>query len=234
MKTLRYAVRGLKKSPGFTAVAVAALALGIGANAAIFSLVEAIFLQPLPYEQPERLVQVNSAAPEQGINQAGVSWPRYEVLRERQQVFSDVSVAIGNAYTITGLGDPEQAQAFMVSGNFFSLLGVEPAVGRTFVADESKPGGPAVVILSNGFWQSHFGGQRDAIGKKLTLDGKPHEIVGVLPATVAAFPLGQLELFTARPFEAPFLNQKQIDDGGFFFNVLGRLKPGVELEQVRA
>ena len=234
MKTLRYAVRSLKKSPGFTAVAVVALALGIGANAAIFSLVEAIFLQPLPYEHPERLVQINSSAPEQGIDQAGFSWPRLEVLRERQQVFSDLSVSIFNAYTITGLGDPEQTQALMVSGNFFSLLGVEPALGRTFVAEEDKPGGPPVVILSNGFWRSHFGGQPDAIGKTLTLDGKPHTIVGVMPASVSSFPLGQTQLFTARPFEAPFLNRKQIDDGGFFFNVLGRLKPGVELAQVRA
>jgi predicted permease len=215
-------------------VAVAALALGIGANAAIFSLVEAIFLRPLPYANPERLVQINSAAPEQGIEQAGLSWPRYEAVRERQQVFSDMAVSIFNAYTITGMGDPEQAQALMVSGNFFTVLGVEPAVGRTFVADENKPGGPPVVILANGFWQSHFGGQRDAIGKTLTLDGKAHTIVGVLPASVSAFPLAQTELFTARPFEAPFLNRKQIDDGGFFFNVLGRLKPGVELAQVRA
>jgi len=234
MKTLRYAVRSLKKSPGFTAVAVVALALGIGANTAIFSLVEAIFLQPLPYAHPERLVQVNSSAPDQGIEQAGLSWPRYELLRERQQVFSDVSVSIFTAYTVTGMGDPEQVQSLMVSKNFFPLFGVKPAAGRTFVAEEEKPGGPAVVILSNAFWQSHFGGRPDAVGKTITLDGKAHEIVGVLPASVAGFPLAQTELFTARPFEAPFLNRKQIDDGGFFFNVIGRLKPGVELAQVRA
>ena len=234
MKTLRYAVRSLKKSPGFTAVAVVALALGIGANTAIFSLVEAIFLQPLPYVHPERLVQMNSSAPDQGIEQAGLSWPRYELLRERQQVFSDVSVSIFTAYTVTGMGDPEQVQSLMVSKNFFPLFGVKPAAGRTFVAEEEKPGGPAVVILSNAFWQSHFGGRPDAVGKTITLDGKAHEIVGVLPASVASFPLAQTELFTARPFEAPFLNRKQIDDGGFFFNVIGRLKPGVELAQVRA
>ncbi|HXT52095.1 MAG TPA: ABC transporter permease [Thermoanaerobaculia bacterium] len=234
MKTLRYAVRSLKKSPGFTAVAVAALALGIGANAAIFSLVQAIFLQPLPYAHPERLLQINSAAPEQGIEQAGLSWPRYELLRERQQAFSDLSVSIFNAYTVTGMGDPEQFQALMVSRNFFSLLGVEPAIGRAFTAEEEKPGGPPVVILSNGFWQKHFGGERDAVGKPITLNGVAHTIVGVLPAAVATFPLAQTELFTARPFEAPFLNRKQIDDGGFFFNVLGRLKPGVELAQAQA
>src|SRR5687767_5938266 len=123
MKTLRYAIRSLRKSPGFTAVAVLALALGIGANTAIFSLVEAIFLQPLPYEQPERLLQIGSAAPERGIDQAGLSWPRLEVLRARQRVFSAISVSIFNAYTVTGLGDPEQAQALMVSENFFSVLG---------------------------------------------------------------------------------------------------------------
>jgi len=234
MRTLRYAIRSLRKSPGFTAVAVAVLALGIGANSAIFSLIEGIFLQPLPYEHPAQLIQVTSSAPEQAIEQGGLSWPRFEVLRERQTVFSDVAVSIFNAYTVTGKGDPEQAQALMVSRNFFPLLGVEPALGRTFVAEEEKPGGPAVVMLSNGFWRTHFGGQPDAIGKTIVLDGKAHTIVGVLPASVDTFPLAQTALFTARPFEAPFLNRKQIDDGGFFFNVVGRLKPGVELAQVRA
>ena len=234
MKTLRYAFRSLRKTPGFTAVAVVALALGIGANTAIFSLVEAIFLQPLPYEQPERLVQVGSAAPDQGIDQAGLSWPRLEVLRERQRVFGDIAVSIFNGYTVTGLGDPEQAQALMVSANFFPLLGVRPALGRTFTGEEDRPGGPPVVILSNAFWRSRFGGQPDAVGKTVTLDGRPHTIVGVLPASVASFPLAQTQLFTARPFEAPFLNRTQIDDGGYFFNVIGRLRPGVELERVRA
>src|SRR4029079_13050949 len=128
-----------------------------------------------------------SSAPEQAIEQGGLSWPRFEVLRERQTVFSDVAVSIFNAYTVTGKGDPEQAQALMVSRNFFPLLGVEPALGRTFVAEEEKPGGPAVVMLSNGFWRTHFGGQPDAIGKTIVLDGKAHTIVGVLPASVDTF-----------------------------------------------
>jgi predicted permease len=234
MQTLRYAVRSLRKSPGFTAVAVIALALGIGANTAIFSLVEAIFLQPLPYAEPERLVQIGSAAPDRGIDQAGFSWPRLQVLRERQRVFSDLSVSIFNGYTVTGLGDPEQVFGFMVSDNFFSLLGVRPALGRTFTADEGKPGGPNVVVLSHGFWQNHFGGRPDAVGKAVNLNGQPYSIVGVMPERLAGFPLAQIELFTPRPFEAPFLNQKQIDDGGFFFNVIGRMKPGVEMEQVLA
>ncbi len=234
MQTIRYAVRSLKKSPGFTAVAVVALALGIGANTAIFSLVDAIFLSPLPYEDPGQLVQVNSSAPEQQIVQAGMSWPRLEVVRDRQDVFSDLSVSIFRAYTVTGLGDPEQAFALMVSENYFSLLGVEPAFGRSFSAEEEQPGGPPVVLLSHGFWQSHFGGRRDVLGKTVTLDGQAHTIVGVLPASASSFPLAQIQLFTPRPFEAPFLARKQIDDGGYFFNVVARLKQGVGLEQARA
>jgi len=234
METFRFAFRSLRKSPGFTAVAVLALALGIGANSAIFSLVEAIFLRPLPYAQPERLIQVTSESPEQQIFQAGVSKPRLDVLRERQRVFTDLSVSIFNAYTVTGLGDPEQVFALMVSENYFSLLGVAPELGRGFVAEEEKPGGPRVVIVSHPFWQSHLGGRRDVIGETIDLDGSPYEIVGVLPAKLSSFPLRQTHLFTPRPFEAPFLTQKQIDDGGYFYNVAGRLKPGVGLAAVRA
>jgi putative ABC transport system permease protein len=234
VQTIRYAFRSLMRSPGYIAVAVIALALGIGANTAIFSLVEAIFLSPLPYQDPGRLVQINSSAPEQQIVRAGMSWPRYEVVRDRQDVFSDLSVSTFNAYTVTGLGDPEQVFALMVSQNYFSLLGIEPALGRSFTAEEEQPGGPPVVLLSHGFWQSHFGGQREALGKTVTLDGQARTIVGVLPAAASSFPLAQTQLFTPRPFEAPFLTRKQIDDGGYFFNVVARLKPGVGLVQARA
>jgi len=234
METIRYAVRSLRKSPGFTAVAMVALALGIGANTAIFSLVEAIFLSPLPYRDPGRIVQLNSEDPQQNIVQGGFSWPRFEAVRERQRVFSDLSVSTFNAYTVTGLLDPEQVFGLMVSENYFSLLGIRPELGRTFTAEEEKPGGPPVVLLSHGFWRSHFGGQRDAVGKSLTLDGRPYTIVGVLPAALSSFPLAQIQLFTARPFEAPFLNRKQIDDGGYFFNVLARLEPGVSLSRASA
>jgi predicted permease len=233
LQTIRHAFRSLRKSPGYTAVAMIALALGIGANTAIFSLIDAIFLSPLPYEDPGRLVQVGSSAPEQQIVQAGMSWPRLEVLRERQDVFSDLSVSAFNAYTVTDLGDPEQVFGFMVSRNYFSVLGVQPALGRSFIADEDLPGGPPVVILSHGFWQSHFGGREDALSETVTLDGQAHTIVGVLPASVTGFPLAQIELFTPRPFEAPYLTHKQIDDGGYFFNVVARLAPEVGLERAR-
>src|SRR6187399_2361779 len=115
MSTLRFAFRSLRKSPGFSAVAVLALALGIGANTAIFSLVQAIFLRPLPYAEPEQIVQITSSLPERQLNRAGFSWPRLQVVRERQQVFSDMSVSLASAFTVTGKGDPEQVVGMMVS-----------------------------------------------------------------------------------------------------------------------
>ncbi len=234
MSTLRFAFRSLRKSPGFSAVAVLALALGIGANTAIFSLVQAIFLRPLPYAEPERIVQITSSIPERQLNRIGFSWPRLQAVRERQQVFSDISASTAAAFTITGNGDPEQVVGMMVSANYFPLLGAKAELGRTFLPEEDKPGGAPVVVLSHRYWQDHFAAKAEAVGQALTLDGKPHTIVGVLPARLSSFPLNQVALFTARPFEAPFLAQKQIDDGGFFFTVYARLEPGVEIRQVRA
>ena len=232
--TFKYALRSLRQAPGFTLLAVLALALGIGANSAIFSIINALFLRPLPYAQPERIVQLTSSEPARQIVQGGFSWPRLLAVQERQDVFSEVSVSSFNAYTVTGLGDPEQVQALLVSQNYFPLLGVAPALGRSFTADEEKAGGPDVVMLSYGYWLNHFGAKPEAIGQSLTLDGKPHTIVGVLPKDLAAFPLNQIALFTPRPYETPGLTQQQIDNGGFFYGVLARLKPGATLQQARA
>lgn len=234
MSVLRFAFRSLRKSPGFTAVAVLALALGIGANSAIFSLVQAIFLRPLPYAEAERIVQLTSTVPERQLNRIGFSWPRFEAVRERQQVFSDLAVSIGAPFTVTGAADPEQVVGLMVSANYFSLLGAKAELGRTFLPEEDRPGGAPVVVLSHRYWQDRFAGRQDAIGESLTLDGTPCTIVGVLPERLSSFPLNQVALFTARPFEAPFLARSQIDGGGFFFTVYARLKPGVQERQVRA
>jgi predicted permease len=234
MDTIKLAFRSLRQSPGFTLVAVLALGLGIGANSAIFSIINAIFLRPLPYVHPEQIVQLTSAVPEQQLVQAGFSWPRMLAVRERQQVFSDLSVSTPNAFNVTGSGDPEQVQGMIVSSNYFPLLGVQPLQGRGFSDDEDKPGGAAVVLLSYGYWQKHYAGKADAVGRSITLDGKPYTIIGVMPKSLSGFPLNQIGLFTTRPYESPFLTQQQIDDGGFFYTVYARLKPGVGIEQVRA
>ena len=234
MDTIAFAFRSLLKTPVFSLVAILALALGIGANSAIFSVIEAIFLRPLPYAHPEEIVQLRSALPERGLDQAPFSWPRMQAVRDRQQVFTDVAVSTPNAFVVTGAGDPEQLQGMIVSQNYFPLLGVQPMLGRNFPAEEDRPGGAPVVMLSYGYWQRHFAGRNDVVGQSLTLDGRPHTVIGVLPRDVAAFPLNQIAVFTTRPYEAPFAVRKQIDDGGLFFNVLGRLKPGVGMEEVRA
>ncbi|MGA9341970.1 MAG: ABC transporter permease, partial [Rhodanobacteraceae bacterium] len=234
MNTLRYALRSLSKSPGFSLVAVLVLALGIGANSAIFSVIDAIFLRPLPYADPGRIVQVSSDLPDRGLTQIGFSYPRMLAVRERQQVFSDLSISTQNAFTVTGRGDPEQVRGLMVSQNYFSLLGVQPLIGRNFLADEDRRGAPPVAILSYAYWQGHYAGRRDAIGQSIMLDGKPHTIVGVMPRSLSGFPLNRIDLFTTRPSEAPFLVREQVDNGGFFFTVLARLKPGVSLAEARS
>src|SRR5688572_30917096 len=168
---LRYALRQLTKSPGSSLLAVVALALGIGANSAMFSIVNALFLRPLPYPNAERLEQLTSSLPERQIDNAPFSWPRYLAVRDRQQVFSDVAVAAFNGFTLSGRGDAEQVQGVMASANYLSVLGVQPLYGRGFSAEEDRPGGLDVVLINSNFWQKRFGGAQDAIGQSLTLDG---------------------------------------------------------------
>ena len=234
MNAIAFAFRSLIKTPVFTFVAILALALGIGANSAIFSVIEALFLRPLPYVHPEQIVQLQSSLPERGLEQAALSYPRMLAVRDRQEVFTDIAVSTPNAYIVTGSGEPEQLQGMIVSQSYFPMLGVQPMLGRGFLADEDRAGGAPVVLLSYGYWQKHFAGRADVIGQSITLDGKPHTVIGVIPKEASTFPLNRFSLFTTRPYEAPFLTQQQIDDGGFFFTVLARLKPGVGIDQARA
>jgi predicted permease len=230
---IRLAFRQLAKSPGFSAVAIIALALGIGANTAIFSIINTIFLEPLPYAEPARLVQLTSSLPEKNINAFGFSLPRFRAVQEGQAVFSDLALSIFTGFTVTGRGDPAQVQGILVSANFLPTLGVQPLHGRNFSAEEDRPGGPPVVLLSHNYWKQHYHSNPGVLGESLTMDGRPHTIIGVLPPALSAFPLAQTELWAPRPAEVPFLVPAQLDGGGFFFQVLARLKPGVSLEQAR-
>ncbi|HKQ98807.1 MAG TPA: ABC transporter permease [Candidatus Polarisedimenticolia bacterium] len=226
---LRYAFRQLTRSPGFTLLAILALALGIGANAAMFSIVNTLFLRPLPYPEPERLMQLTSSIPESQLENVPFSWPRYVVMKERQEVFSDLAVATFNPYTVTGQGDPEQLQGMLLSANFLSVLGVQPIYGRGFSAEEDQPGGPDVLLISHNLWTRRFNADPAVLGRSLTLDGRPYAIIGVLPAAMSRFPLNQIDLFTPRPKEVPFLVPAQLENGAFSFQVIGRLKPGVTI-----
>ena len=231
MMALRRALRSLWMTPGFSLVAIVALALGIGANTAIYSLVQAIFLKPLPYADSGNIVQLTSSIPERNFNGVGFSWPRWLAVQERQQAFSEMAIAAQTGFTLTERGDPEQLGGMQISHNYFPLLGVAPALGRNFLPEEDRPGAEKVAILSDGIWQRKFAGDPSAIGQVISLDGQPHTVIGVMPASLSSFPLNQTAVFTARPTEVSYLVREQIDGGGFFFNVLARLKAGVSLQE---
>ena len=230
---VRYAVRRLLKSPGFTLVAVLGLGLGIGANVALFSVVNSIFLRPLPYHEPERLVRLASTDEAQNLRRVGFSYPRYLEVQERQQVFSDLALSAGNAFTLTGRGDPEQVIGLHASASLLPTLGLEPVLGRNFSASEDRPGGEQVALLSYRMWQERFNRDPAVLGQALTLDGAPYTIVGVLPEAASAFPLNQLQVWVTRPADVPYLVPVQLNGGGFFFQAIARLRPGVSLEQAR-
>jgi putative ABC transport system permease protein len=230
---LRYASRQLLKSPGFTATAVLGLALGIGANVALFSVVNSVFLRPLAYREPDRLVRLSSTNTAQDLTRVGFSYSRFLEVQQRQDVFSDLALSVFNAFTLTGHGDPEQVIGLQASAAMLPALGLEPKIGRNFSADEDRPGGEAVVLLSQRFWQRLFNGQSSALGQAITLDGRPYTIIGVLSEAAGSFPLNAAQVWVPRPAEVPFLVPSQLNGGGFFFQAIARLRPGVSLEQAR-
>lgn len=226
---IRYAFRQLTKSPGFTAIAVVGLALAIGANAALFSVVNAVLLRPLPYHEPDRLVRLSSTDEARDVLRFGFSYPRYLAVQDQPRVFSALAFLAPNAFTLTGRGDPEQLVAIHASATLLPTLGLEPVAGRNFTADEDRPGGERVVLLSHGFWRQRFAGDRSAIGQTLMLDGVLHAIVGVLPEAATAAPFDDIQIWVPRPAEVPYLIPAQLNGGGYFFQVIGRLAPGVSL-----
>jgi predicted permease len=233
MSDVRYAIRQLLKSPGFTLVAILGLALGIGANVAFFSVVNSVFLRPLPYREPGRLVRLSSTSEAQNLIRVGFSYPRYLAVREQQQVFSDLALSTGNAFTLTGRGDPEQLIGLQASAALLPALGLQPVIGRNFSPVEDSRAGQHVVLISRQLWQQRFNGDPSVLGQALTLDGAPYVIIGVLPEAATAFPLDGLQVWVPRPADVAFLIPSQLDGGGFFFQALARLRPGVSLAQAR-
>jgi predicted permease len=230
---LRYSVRQLVKSPGFTFVAVLGLALGIGANIALFSVVNSVFLRPLAFPEPDRLVRLSSTNEQQNFIRVGFSYPRFLEVEQRQDVFSHLALSAFNAFTLTGKGDPELVTGVHASRAVLPTMGIEPLLGRNFTIDEDRRGGERVVILSHGFWQRRCNGDRAIVGQALTLDGAPYTVIGVLPERATSFPFDQFDVWVPRPAEVPYLVASQLNNGGFFFQVMARLKPGVSLEQAR-
>jgi len=177
---LRQVLRSFGRAPVFTAVALVTLAVGIGANTAIFSVVNGILLKPLPYTHPKELVAVWLAAPGLNIKDLNLGPAHYFILREQNRTFQGIGMYMGHTVNITGLGEPEQASGLDVTDGLLSVLGATPLLGRSFTQADDQPGSPDTVILSYGYWKSKFGGDRLVVGKEITVDGTPHQVLGVL------------------------------------------------------
>jgi len=226
---LTYAFRMLLRRPGLTAVIVLTLAIGIGANTAIFSVINAVVLRPLHFEDPERLVMVEEMLENADEGRGLASYPNFEDWRKQNQAFEEIAVVRGEGFTLTGTDEPDRIRGARVSAGFFRLLRVEPALGRTFLPEEDQAGGEKVVVLSDELWRRRFGAAPDALGRMLTMDGQPFKIVGVLPPGFQ-FPtaVSNAEVWTAAALVDPvFLGSR----GGHTFKAVARLKPGISFAQ---
>ncbi|HKG23745.1 MAG TPA: ABC transporter permease, partial [Blastocatellia bacterium] len=230
IQDLRYSARMLAKKPTFTAVALLTLALGIGANCAIFSVVNAVLLRPLPYKEPERLVLLFHSYPTSNLPRAAVSPGGFVDYREQAESFEQLTAFQNQGMNLTDGGEPERIQGMSVSANFFETLGVTLPKGRSFSPEEEKLGSSSVVILSHGLWQRRFGSDPSILDRTITLNGNTYSVIGILPPT---FKVSQeADLFTPLTFTPEQLSPAQ--RGWEFLNVIGRLGPGVSPAQAQA
>src|SRR5580698_10067803 len=229
---VRYALRMLRKNPGFALIVILTLALGIGATSGVFSVVNGVLLQPLPYAHPEQLVTLYQSWPQ--FATGSPSYMNFKDWRKDNTTFSSMALTRGYAYTLTGAGEPERLQARLVTADFFEVFGVQPAAGRSFLESEDVKGAAPVAMIGSSMWHRKFGGDPSVVGRSLTLDDTTYTIVGVVPATF------DLESHVFQPADVytligqwthPFIAYR---GAGFFFHGFGRLKPGVTADQAQA
>jgi putative ABC transport system permease protein len=224
---LRFIVRTLLRTPAYTAIAVITLALGIGANTAIFSVVNSTLLSPLPFKDPERLVLLSSKNEQRRIERGEITQGDYLDFRDRSQAFDEVAAFGPWGFNITGEDDPEKITSVVVSTNLFQALGVEPIRGRAFLAGESTPGRDKVVVLSHSLWQRRYGGDENLVGRALTLDGSSYTVVGIMPPDFR-FPNNDVEMWA--PLD---LTPDESSRRSRWLNVVARLKTGVSMAEAR-
>jgi putative ABC transport system permease protein len=227
---LRYAIRMLMKRPGFTAVAIIALALGIGANTAIFSVVNAVLLKPLPYDNPDQLMIVKETNLPRGLPDMSVSLPDFHVWRDHNQSFEQMAAYSSSSYSITGADEPEQVKGMLTSADLFRLLRVNPIYGRTFRPEEEQFGNHSVVVLSYGLWARRFGADANVIGQPITLNGKLFTVIGVMPQGFQ-YTDSEVALWTPLSYPPGDSNNTR---GNHSLEVIARLKPTVTREQAEA
>jgi|SRR5579862_10872 len=232
LQDVRYGFRMLVKNPNFTAIAVLTLALGIGANTALFSVINGVLLSPLPFPQADQLVTLHENKP--NFEGGSLSYPNFQDWQKDNHTFSSMAVARSYTYSLTGIGDAEQVTSEFISSDFFPVLGVKPKIGRTFAEEEERTGADPVALISEGLWQRKFSGTPDVLGKNITLDGRDYTVVGVIPANFHLSIPGFRESDVYAPigqWSNPLLHQR---GAGLGIHGVGRLRPGVTIEQARA
>ncbi len=230
LRDVRYSVRALRRAPGFTLAAVLTLALGIGATAAIFSVVYGVLLKPLPYPDEDRLVSLSHAAPGVGVDDIGMAAPMWITYRDETRAFDAVGLWQPGMATVVGPNGPEEILRVTVTQDALEALGTQPVLGRWFSAQEDAPGGPGVVLLSYGYWHRVHGGVPDIIGRSVTLDGEVREVVGVMPRAFRMPAAGA----NAEVILPARINRDERTFSGFTFRGVARLRPGVTLDDARA
>ncbi len=226
LQDIRFASRTLRRSPGFMTTGMLALALGIGANTAIFTVVNTVLLQPLAYPEPDRLVQLELSSPQGNGNVTSI--PKFNVWREQTQAFQDVAAYDfgGPGVNLTGGDRPEQLKGIRVSAGFFPVFGARLAAGRTFSTEEDRPGGPALVVVSGGLWRRRFGADPNLVGKRIVLGDEPYTVTGILDSSFASDPPADVYL--------PLRADPNSSDQAHYLRATARLKPGVTLDQAKA
>src|SRR5688500_17584537 len=230
LQDIRYAFRTLARAPGFTLVAVLTLALGIGANTAIFTVVNALLLKPLPYAAPERLVMVWQDFRARGGPADEWATPgNYVDWRNQKDLFEQVTVINGWRPALTGGAEPESLTGEQVSHEYFSVLGVNPALGRNFVPDDDVPNAPRVAVIGEDLWKRRFGAEPSVIGRSVTLSGEAHEIIGVIPSGFRPIVAADAEIWRPRQH-----NTATPSRGSITLRAVARLAPGLSLERAQA
>ena len=230
MQDLKYGLRWFRKNPGFAALAIVTLALGIGVNTAMFSVVNAVLLRPLPFPEADRIVWMAESGPE--VRDRWISYPNFRDWRARNQSFEAMSTFRGWSMNLTGTGDPENLNARMVGADYFKVMRATPLLGRDFIQEDDQPGAADVTILSYGFWQQRFAGDPNLIGKQIVLDDKPYTVIGVMPESFShQGPPPLWVLIGPQNWTRGGENGRDVRIAGF---VVARLKPGVTMEQARA
>jgi predicted permease len=233
MTDFRPALRALLRTPGFSLVAILTIAVGIGANTALFSVYDRLVLNPVTIPRPSSLAALWINNPQLNFNAPAMSWPRYEDLRAHATSFEMLGISAFDNFTLTGNGDPEQLNGQRVSASFLPTLGIQPALGRNFTADEDLPNGPSVCILSHELWQTRFGARTDVVGSTITLNGQSWHVVGIMPPRLTP-PFAQVQVLAPRVFDVGGLTAVQVQNGAGYAQPIARLARGVSLEQAGA